>query len=98
MSTELKFNIGEHPNPEAALSAKEIHVTRRMLRTIFGTTTPHHKIAILLSGSDTTTITKVVMPTYKVAIFHMRDGRAFEVRFTKEKHANPVTMSDVKEV
>ncbi|CAB0673326.1 hypothetical protein I4J32_03250 [Corynebacterium diphtheriae bv. mitis] len=56
MSTKLKLKIGKNPNPDAPLSAKEIRVTKRMLRAIFGTTTPLHKMAILLPGSDTTNV------------------------------------------
>lgn len=56
MSTKLKIKIGKHPNPDAALSAKEIRPNRRMLRAIFGTTTPVHKMAILLPGSEITNV------------------------------------------
>lgn len=54
MNTKLK--IGKRPNPDAALSAKEIRVTKRMLRAIFGTTTPAHKMAIFLPGSETSNV------------------------------------------
>ncbi|MGV9197054.1 hypothetical protein ACTOVL_07645 [Arcanobacterium canis] len=56
MSTKLKLKIGKHPNPDAALSAKEIRVTKRMLRAIFGTATPAHNMAILLPGSQTSNV------------------------------------------
>lgn len=56
MSTKLKLKIGKHPNPDAPLSAKEIRVTKRMLRTIFGTAQPQHRMAVLLPGSDTTNV------------------------------------------
>ena len=56
MSTKLKLKIGKRPNPDAALSAKEIRVTKRMLRAIFGTATPAQKMTILVPGSDTTNV------------------------------------------
>ena len=56
MSTKLKLKIGKNPNPDAALSAKEIRVTKRMLRAIFGTAQPQHRMAVLLPGADTTTV------------------------------------------
>lgn len=63
------------------------------------------EITCLLTGTPKFTddlfssrVEKVVMPADKVAVFHMRDGRVFEVAFTKGKYARPVTMNDVTEV
>lgn len=52
MSTKLKLKIGKNPNPDAALSAKEIRVTKRMLRAIFGTAQPQHRMAVLVPGNQ----------------------------------------------
>ncbi|MDR6938468.1 hypothetical protein [Arcanobacterium hippocoleae] len=78
MSTKLKLKIGKNPNPDAALSAKEIRVTTRMLRAIFGTTTPLHKMAILLPGSDTTNVeVQITEPDDDLmALVDALDGRA----------------------
>ncbi|MDR6938673.1 hypothetical protein [Arcanobacterium hippocoleae] len=56
MSTKLKVKIGKHPNPEALLSTKEIQPSKRILRTIFGTTKPRHKMAIILPGTEATSV------------------------------------------
>ena len=56
MSTKLKIKIAKHPSPDAALGAKEIRPSRRMLRAIFGTTQPQHRMAVLLPGCDTTSV------------------------------------------
>lgn len=56
MSTKLKIKIAKHPSPAAALAAKEIRPSRRMLREIFGTSRPRHRMAVLLPGSDTTSV------------------------------------------
>lgn len=53
MPTKLKIKIAKHPSPAAALAAKEIRPSRRMLRAIFGTSRPQHRMAVLLPGSDT---------------------------------------------
>ena len=49
MPTKLKIKIAKHPSPAAALAAKEIRPSRRMLRAIFGTSRPQHRMAVLLS-------------------------------------------------
>lgn len=56
MSTKLKIKIAKNPSPDAALAAKEIRPSRRMLRAIFGTSRPQHRMAVLLPGSDTTSV------------------------------------------
>lgn len=56
MPTKLKIKIAKHPNPAAALAAKEIRPSRRMLRAIFGTSRPQHRTAVLLPGTDTTSV------------------------------------------
>ncbi|OFQ98614.1 hypothetical protein [Alloscardovia sp. HMSC034E08] len=78
MSTKLKLKIGKNPNPDAALSAKEIRVTKRILRAIFGTTTPLHKMVILLPGSDTTNVeVQIAEPDDDLmALANALDGRA----------------------
>lgn len=56
MSSKLKLRVDKAPNPEAAISAKEIRANRRLLRRIFGTPQPGHKMAIILPSSDTTEV------------------------------------------
>ena len=56
MPTKLKIKIAKHPSPAAALAAKEIHPSRRMLRAIFGTRRPQHRMAVLLPGSEASTV------------------------------------------
>lgn len=56
MPTKLKIKIAKHPSPAAALAAKEIRPSRRMLRAIFGTSRPQHRMAVLLPGTDTTSV------------------------------------------
>lgn len=56
MPTKLKIKIAKHPSPAAALGAKEIRPSRRMLRAIFGTSRPQHRMAVLLPGSEASTV------------------------------------------
>ena len=56
MPTKLKIKIAKHPSPAAALAAKEIRPSRRMLRAIFGTSRPQHRMAVLLPGSAASTV------------------------------------------
>lgn len=56
MPTKLKIKIAKNPSPNAALAAKEILPSKRMLRAIFGTSRPQHRMAVLLPGTDTTSI------------------------------------------
>ena len=56
MPTKLKIKIAKHPSPAAALAAKEIRPSRRMLRAIFGTRRPQHRMAVLLPGSEASTV------------------------------------------
>lgn len=62
MSTKRKLRVGKKPDPAAAISAKEIRASKRLLRHIFGTSTLRHKMAIILPGSDITEV-EVHMPT-----------------------------------
>ena len=63
MPTKLKIKIAKHPSPAAALAAKEIHPSRRMLRAIFGTRRPQHRMAVLLPGSEASTVEARVADT-----------------------------------
>ncbi len=56
MPTKLKIKIAKHPSPDATLAAKEIRPTKRMLRAIFGTTRPQHRMAVLLPGCEATSV------------------------------------------
>lgn len=56
MPTKLKIKIAKHPSPNAALAAKEIRPSRRMLRAIFGNARPRHRMAVLLPGSEASTV------------------------------------------
>lgn len=56
MPTKLKIKIAKHPSPAAALASKEIRHSRRMLRAIFGTSRPQHRIAMLPPGSEASTV------------------------------------------
>mgnify|MGYP006906804462 CR=1 FL=1 len=56
MPTKLKIKIAKHPSPAAALAAKEIRPSRRMLRAIFSTRRPQHRMAVLLPGSEAFTV------------------------------------------
>lgn len=56
MPTKLKIKIAKHPSPAAALAAKEFRPSRRMLRAIFETSRPQHRMAVLLPGTDTTSV------------------------------------------
>lgn len=50
--TKLKIRVTKTPQSDSAVSAREFRPSRRMLRSIFGTAQPRHKMAILLPGSD----------------------------------------------
>lgn len=56
MSTRLKINLANQPSPAATLAAKEIHPSKRMLRAIFGTARPRNRMAVLLPGSEASSI------------------------------------------
>lgn len=56
MSTKLKPRVGKKPDPKATISTKEIRASKRLIRQIFGTATPRHKMSIILPGSDTTEV------------------------------------------
>lgn len=67
MSTKLKLKVGKTPSPDAVLSAREITPSPGMLKRIFGTTSPRHKMAILLPGSDTTEVDIQLIDTTRKA-------------------------------
>ena len=52
MGSRLKLKVTKTPQPNSMLAAKKTKVTGRMMRRIFGTTTPQHQIAVLLPGKD----------------------------------------------
>lgn len=52
MTTKLKIKVARQPDPDALLAAREIRPSRRLLRKVFGTSKPRHKVAILLPGDD----------------------------------------------
>ncbi len=54
--TKLKIRVTKTPQSDSAVSACEVRPSRRMMRTIFGTAHPRHKMAILLPGSDTSCV------------------------------------------
>lgn len=56
MSYKLALKVAKTPNPDAVLAAKQMHPSKRMLRRIFGATHPRHKMAILLPGSEATSV------------------------------------------
>ncbi len=56
MSNHLRIKVAQNPNPEAALSMRQVRPSRRLLRSVFGTAKPRQKMAILLPGADTATV------------------------------------------
>lgn len=48
----LKIRVTKTPQVDSAVSAREFRPSRRMMRSIFGTAQPRHKMAVLLPGSD----------------------------------------------
>ena len=56
MSNQLRIKVAQNPNPEAALSMRQVRPSRRLLRSVFGTAKPRQKMAILLPGADTATV------------------------------------------
>lgn len=56
MSAKLKLRVAKTPSPKAAISTKEIRASKRLLRRIFGTKQPGHKMAIILPGSEMTEV------------------------------------------
>lgn len=63
------------------------------------------EITCLLTGAEqfsddlfTKQVRKVVMPADKTAIFHMRDGRVFNITFTKGRNRKPLTPADITQV
>lgn len=56
MSHRIKLRVTKTPDPAASLASKEIRPSRWLLRRIFGTSRPRHKMAILLPGSETANV------------------------------------------
>lgn len=56
MSNQLRIRVAQEPNPDAALSMRQIRPSRRLLRSVFGTAKPRQKMAILLPGADTAAV------------------------------------------
>ena len=56
MPTKFKIKIAKHLSPAAALAAKEIRSSRRMLRAIFGISRPQHRMAVPMPGSEASTV------------------------------------------
>lgn len=52
MRNSLKIRLSRQPDPKAVVAAKEVRLSRRMVKRIFGTTTPRHRMAVLLPGAD----------------------------------------------
>ncbi len=50
MSNALKIRLSRTPDPQAVLAAKKVRLSRRMIKRVFGTTNPHHRMAVLLPG------------------------------------------------
>lgn len=56
MSCKLALKVTKTPTPDAALAARQIRPSKRLLRQIFGTTDPKHQMAVLLPGSQATSV------------------------------------------
>ena len=56
MARRLQIKIAKAPDPHAAVAARQIHPSKRMMREIFGTTAPRHTMAVLLPGSDAASV------------------------------------------
>ena len=63
MSNQLRIRVAQNPNPDAALSMRQVRPSRRLLRSVFGTAKPRQKIAILLPGVDTAAVEVAVRGT-----------------------------------
>lgn len=63
MPTKLKIKIAKNPSLAAALAAKEIRPSRRMLRAIFSTSRPQHRMPVLLPDSEASTVEVYVADT-----------------------------------
>ncbi|WP_311777484.1 hypothetical protein [Trueperella abortisuis] len=50
MSNALKIRLSRIPDPEAVLAARKVRLSRRMIKRVFGTTNPCHRMAVLLPG------------------------------------------------
>lgn len=63
MNNQLRIRVAKHPNPDAALSMRQVRPSRRLLRSVFGTAKPRQKMAILLPGVDTAAVEVAVQGT-----------------------------------
>lgn len=52
MAHKLKIKLAKHPDANSLLAARQIRPSRRLLRNVFGTSRPRHKMAILLPGGE----------------------------------------------
>ncbi len=52
MAHKLKIKLAKHPDENSLLAARQIRPSRRLLRKVFGTSRPRHKMAILLPGDE----------------------------------------------
>lgn len=50
MNNQLRIRVAKNPNPDAALSMRQVRPSRRLLRSVFGTAKPRQKMAILAAG------------------------------------------------
>ena len=63
MNNQLRIRVAQNPNPDAALSMRQLRPSRRLLRSVFGTAKPRQKMAILLPGVDTAAVEVSVRET-----------------------------------
>lgn len=63
MDNQLRIRVAKNPNPDAALSTRQVRPSRRLLRSVFGTAKPRQKMAILLPGVDTAAVEVAVQET-----------------------------------
>lgn len=63
MNNQLRIRVAKNPNPDAALSMRQVRPSRRLLRSVFGTAKPRQKMAILLPGVDTAAVEVAVEET-----------------------------------
>lgn len=52
MAHKLKIKLTKHPDENSLLAACRVRPSRRLLKKVFGTAKPRHKMAILLPGDD----------------------------------------------
>lgn len=56
MAHKLKIKLTKHPDENSLLAACRVRPSRRLLKKVFGTAKPRHKMAILLPGDDTDSV------------------------------------------